>query len=333
MQIILCFYDLYTYQSIEKEAVTTMKALNLQKLLHALVVTEECSLVAASKRLHITQSALTRSVKSLEDDLGIAIFRRKSTGVELTNEGERLMKRARALLEQAGEFRSEARSLSSGSRSVVSFGLDPILSHNLLSTQLKTLISESRLMQIQVKVDSRSTLLAMLLEKSIDFFIADISDFKPSDTSNINIENLQHLRGSFFVRRRHPLSQQQHVSRADIYSYPILTPANVHESIWEELRWHGVDADKTERRQQLICPDMTILKDVTINSDAVLASSDLSVAEECRKGKLVRVDHRITDRSDFRSIGLVTLKDGKLGIHAKEIMSSLAATLRDISAQ
>ena len=310
-----------------------MKTLNLQKLLHTLVVAEECSLVAASKRLHITQSALTRSVKSLEDDLGIAIFRRKSTGVELTNEGERLMKRARALLEQAGEFRSEARALSSGSRSVVSFGLDPILSHNLLSIQLKALISESRLMQIQVKVESRSTLLAMLLDKSIDFFMADISDFKPSDISNINIENLHQLRGSFFVRRRHPLNQQQRVSRTDIYDFPILTPTNVHESIWDELRWHGVDADKTERRQQFICPDMAILKDVTMNSNEVLATSDLSVEKECRQGKLVRLDHHVADRSDFRGIGLVTLKDGKLGIHAKDIMSSLAATLREISPQ
>ena len=110
-----------------------MKTLNLQKLLHALIIAEECSLVAASKKLHITQSALTRSIKSLEEDLGLQIFRRKSTGVELTSEGEMVIARARELLEQAGQLQADSRALSSGARSIVAFGLDPIIAHHVLA--------------------------------------------------------------------------------------------------------------------------------------------------------------------------------------------------------
>ncbi|MFT4920769.1 MAG: DNA-binding transcriptional LysR family regulator [Zhongshania aliphaticivorans] len=307
-----------------------MKTLNLQKLLHALIIAEECSLVAASKKLHITQSALTRSIKSLEEDLGLQIFRRKSTGVELTSEGEMVIARARELLEQAGQLQADSRALSSGARSIVAFGLDPIIAHHVLAEQLKGMIAESRLMQVQVKVESRSALLSLLLNESIDFFIADINDFKPVDVKDIQVKILLQLRGSFYVRKGHPLSLRKDVSRTEIYSYPILTPSNVHENTWEELRWHSSNSDEPERKQQLICPDIHVLKTVTINSDAVFASSDINVQRECEAGQLLRVDHRVSGDEDLRTIGLVTLKDCNLGIHAKDIMRSFADSLCEI---
>nr|WP_243748691.1 LysR family transcriptional regulator [Pseudomaricurvus alcaniphilus] len=303
--------------------------MNLQKLFHALIVAEECSLVAASKKLYLTQSALTRSIKSLEDDLGITVFRRKSTGVELTSEGEMLMARARALLEQAGQLRADARALSSGSRSVVGFGLDPVVAHHVLAAELTSLVADTRLMQVQVRVESRSTLLSVLLTESIDFFIADINDFTPLDVKDIAVQTLGQLRGSFYVRRGHPLSRRRNVARADIYEFPVLTPSNVHENTWDELRWRSINTGEPERKQQLICPDIGVLKAVTMDTDAVFASADLNVRAECAEGRLIRIDHRVADGKDLRTIGLVTLKDGKPGIHAKSIMASLAMQVRN----
>ena len=304
-----------------------MKTLNLQKLFHALVVAEESSLVAASRKLHLTQSALTRSIKSLEDELDIAIFHRKSTGVSLTSEGEVIIARARALLEQAGELRAEARSLSSGSQSVASFGLDPMIAGPLLASQLPGMITQSRLMQIQVKVESRASLLGMLLDKAIDFFIADTTEFKPAEIQNIHIDPLRQLRGSFFVRPGHPLATGLNITRKAIYAYPIITPSNVHEAIWEELRWHHMDANEPERRQQVICPDIPLLKTVTAQSDAVFACPDFAVSEDCTSGRLVRIDHRVANNEDIRTLGLVTHKDTNLSVHSKDIMAAFSTAV------
>lgn len=305
-----------------------MKTLNLQKLLHALIIAEECSLVAASKKLHITQSALTRSIQSLEEDLGLQIFHRKSSGVDLTKEGEVVIARARELLDQAGQLQADVRALSTGTRSVVAFGLDPIIAHQILAEQLKAIIVDSRLMQIQVKIESRSTLFSMLTQGDIDFFVADINDFKPVDVKYIDVELLQTVRGSFFVRRGHPLAEKKSVSLAQIYDFPIITPSNVHENTWEELRWNNIDSTAPQRKQQLVCPDIAILKKITAESDAVFASADTSVAEECRAGTLRRLNHDVANDEDLRSIGLVSLKDGNLCIHSREIMSNLSQRIR-----
>lgn len=52
----------------------------------------------AAQKLHLTQSAVSMQINRLEKDLGKALFRRITRGVELTNDGERLLKYSRRLL-------------------------------------------------------------------------------------------------------------------------------------------------------------------------------------------------------------------------------------------
>ncbi|MEM7361015.1 MAG: LysR family transcriptional regulator [Pseudomonadota bacterium] len=55
------------------------------------VVARHGNFTAASKTLGLTQSSISQRIKRLESDLGVALFTRKSRGVELTNEGLRLL--------------------------------------------------------------------------------------------------------------------------------------------------------------------------------------------------------------------------------------------------
>lgn len=57
-------------------------------------IAESGSFSAASKQLHIAQSALSHQISNLEAELGLHLFFRKSRGVELTGVGKRLLKHA-----------------------------------------------------------------------------------------------------------------------------------------------------------------------------------------------------------------------------------------------
>src|SRR5258708_6134907 len=63
-------------------------------------VAEEGSLSAAARRLHLSQSALSQTVASLERQLGVQLLRRRSTGVTPTDAGVTLLREARALIAQ-----------------------------------------------------------------------------------------------------------------------------------------------------------------------------------------------------------------------------------------
>ena len=65
-----------------------------------MAVVEEGSLSAAARRLYVSQSALSQTVKSLERQLGVQLLVRSSTGVTTTEAGSVLLREARALIAQ-----------------------------------------------------------------------------------------------------------------------------------------------------------------------------------------------------------------------------------------
>src|ERR1700722_18561969 len=86
----------------------------LEKLRLFLVVLEEGSLRRAADRLHISQSAITRQMQSLELDLGGPVLERTSAGVHPTNGGQALAKRAKTLLADYDSTMAEIRRLNRG---------------------------------------------------------------------------------------------------------------------------------------------------------------------------------------------------------------------------
>jgi len=69
-----------------------------------LVAAEEGSLSAAARALGVAQPTLGRQVAALEDELGVALFERGSSGLELTPDGMELLQHVRAMGEAAGQL-------------------------------------------------------------------------------------------------------------------------------------------------------------------------------------------------------------------------------------
>lgn len=71
-------------------------------------VAESGHLTRAADRLHLSQPALSAQIKALEDELGVALFERLSSGMELTPAGRRLLPEAHKVVAAAQVLRSHA---------------------------------------------------------------------------------------------------------------------------------------------------------------------------------------------------------------------------------
>ena len=72
--------------------------LDLRSLRYFVAAAEELHFTRAAERLFVAQQALSRDIRRLEDQLGVALFVRTTRKVALTADGERLLVRAREIL-------------------------------------------------------------------------------------------------------------------------------------------------------------------------------------------------------------------------------------------
>ena len=85
--------------------------MELDQLRSFAAVAELGHLTRAAERLHVSQPAVSAQIKALEDELGVTLFERVSSGMVLTSAGRKLLPAAEKVLDAAQALRSRARSI------------------------------------------------------------------------------------------------------------------------------------------------------------------------------------------------------------------------------
>ena len=75
-------------------------------------VYEELSISAAARKVHASQSGVSVQVRDLEDQLGLSLFERVSTGVTPTKAGDQIYRRAIRILREVGRLGEDVSALS-----------------------------------------------------------------------------------------------------------------------------------------------------------------------------------------------------------------------------
>ena len=81
--------------------------MEIRTLKYFVTVAKEASFTRAAEKIPITQPALTRAIQSLEEELGKKLFERGKYSLKLTDDGFRLLKRAKEILKLIHETKIE----------------------------------------------------------------------------------------------------------------------------------------------------------------------------------------------------------------------------------
>lgn len=107
--------------------------MELRHLRYFVSVAEQGSVSKAAQHVHVSQPALSRQIRDLEADLGVQLFNRVGRGIELTAEGQDLLRHSRDVLAQAESVRERARALRGGVVGVLRVGATPQATQSILA--------------------------------------------------------------------------------------------------------------------------------------------------------------------------------------------------------
>lgn len=111
--------------------------MELRHLRYFVAVAETENVSRAALRLHVSQPALSRQIRDLEDELGFALLQRSAKAVRLSAAGRAFLPEARAVLDRSAQAVEAARAVATGRRGELHVGYAPTPTARLLPPALR----------------------------------------------------------------------------------------------------------------------------------------------------------------------------------------------------
>ncbi|MBR3209921.1 MAG: LysR family transcriptional regulator [Bacilli bacterium] len=148
----------------------------------------------ASEELHISQPAISQSIKKLENQLGGTLFLRSNKGMELTEEGKMFYEYVKGALELINNAENEFTSFKDLSKGEIKIGCSTTLTKLILIDSLKKFHIDYPNININITNNLTSNLINDLKLGKLDFVIFNESNIKET---NLNLEKIKELKQGF----------------------------------------------------------------------------------------------------------------------------------------
>lgn len=232
------------------------------------LVAELRGFTAAATRLGIGQSAVSHAIKTLEQELGVELFRRHQSLIEPSDIGQQLLLRARAMLGLANTLRQEAadaRGMRRGTLRIGSFG--PTSSMKLLPSILERFRALHPGIEVHVDEGPDRQVLQWLDERRIDVGFVVLPEER-FDTFALMEDQMVAL-----LPAAHPLAAQANLKLGELCNDPfILTEAGSSELVWRLF-----NAARLTPNVRYRCSQLLSTLDIVSRGDAVSVVSEGSL--------------------------------------------------------
>jgi LysR family nitrogen assimilation transcriptional regulator len=151
--------------------------MDLRRLRYFSAIARESSFNKASKTLRIAQPALSRIIRSLEEELGTTLFIRNQTGVELTATGRLLLEKANFILHFVSEVKPRITQLAKEPFGTVTLGLTPPFASLLTYKLVQEAHTRYPLVSLRIVEGKSLTLYDWIDQSKLD--LALLTDFGP----------------------------------------------------------------------------------------------------------------------------------------------------------
>lgn len=193
--------------------------MTLTQLRHFVGLAKAGSFIKASGLLCMTQPALSRSIKSLEDEMGQLLFDRSGKKIELTPFGRSVLQRSQALIEEVEALKVSGKVLATTDSGSVRLGLSSGPGAMLTSPIMMHFARHFPKFHVDIVRANTSALTQMLRERVVDALVIDVRSMRPSP--DLQVTHIGEMKGAFMCRKGHPLARLSKVTLEQLRQYPV----------------------------------------------------------------------------------------------------------------
>jgi DNA-binding transcriptional LysR family regulator len=242
--------------------------MTLVQLRHLIALADQASFSRAALAANLSQPALSRSIRALEDELRLPLVDRIGRRVELTVHGRDTLERARQIVFDADELRSRGQRIKEHSAGTLRIGMGSGPGAMLMPALLQKVCADHGRLRLEIQRGGTDLLVQALRDKALDGLVVDARSLRPAP--DLRAEFVHEMRGAFMVRRGHPLARKRRALAFDaLREHPIASTPLSDEVARTLVERYGPQAHP-DACVTLRCDELSSLVELARHTDAVL---------------------------------------------------------------
>ncbi|UIK08287.1 pca operon transcription factor PcaQ [Neorhizobium galegae] len=216
--------------------------------LHTFVeVARQKSVVKAAEILHVSQPAVTKTIRELEEALGVAVFEREGRGIRITRYGEVFLRHAGAALTALRQGMDSVSQELFDAAPPVRIGALPTVSTRVMPRAMTLFLAEKTGSRVKIVTGDNAVLMEQLRVGELDLVVGRLA--LPEKMTGLSFEHLYSEQVVFAVRAGHPLLDGKRSIFEGLADYPVLMPTRgsiIRPSVEQFLIANGVASLPTQ---------------------------------------------------------------------------------------
>lgn len=196
------------------------------------------SFTQASEELHVSQPALSKTIKSFEIELGVELLDRSNKQIKLTDSGEIVYNNGMKIFATLSTLIKNLEDNASLRIGNIKVGLPPLIGIMFFPNIIKGFSEENPNIRIELSEEGTNTVINLVSKGELDFGIIML----PVDENEFDIIPLTKDKLMLFLQKSHPLAKRSGVSILDIKKEPMILfteDFTMHDRIIQECNSFG----------------------------------------------------------------------------------------------
>lgn len=253
---------------------------DLRQLRALVAVAEEGSFTLASKKLFVTQSAVSHSMRTLEDQLNCRLLDRSGKRVAVTAEGEILLKRCKRVLQELSQATRDLDGLRRWGQTRIRIGAPHSLCHFLIPSVLREFRDCFPRCEPNIDAGDTTVLLEKLAQGELDLVVG----LKPKNHGDEGYRPMFSDRLAFVISPFHPWARKEKEMRETLAEQQFIIYAKATETHRLIESWMDEMAGKV--KAPLVLGDMQAIKEMAKLGTGVGIVASWVAAKEIADGTL-----------------------------------------------